>query len=320
MENKVDPSGHIPPESTFTFTVTETHHKTRVDRFLADQFPLYSRSFLKKKIKEGNVTINGAVATKSGAEICTDDSVVIFFPAPKKPDLTSLFDGSYTIDIIHENDHFLIVNKPAGLVVHRPSKLSTEPSLADWITHKYEEVKDVGHIDRPGIVHRLDKDTSGLMIIPRTNYAHNIFGQMFKDRNIHKTYLAIVKGHPDPEGTIDMPIGRHPTQKIKMAPFKTIENHTVRKAVTHYKVLEYFEDSALVEVKPVTGRTHQIRVHFAAIGHPLIGDQVYGTASKFIPRHALHAQALEFEFDKKPFSFSQKAPEDFQKLLALLKK
>ena len=320
MENKTDPHGRIAPDSTFSFLVTDAHHKTRLDRFLTEQFPLYSRSFLQKRIENGNATINNKVATKSGAEICDGDTVVISFPAPKKPDLTSLLDGSSPVEIVDETEHFLIVNKPAGLVVHRPSEHSTEPSLADWITHTYHEIKDVGSIDRPGIVHRLDKDTSGLLIIPRTNYAHNAFGKMFRDRTIHKTYHAVVERHPDPEGSIDMPIGRHPTQKIKMAPFKKIENKTVRAAQTNYKVLEYFDDTALVELKPITGRTHQIRVHFAALGHPLLGDQVYGTKSKFIKRHALHAQGLDFEFDNKPFSFTQEAPKDFQKLITLLKK
>ena len=138
------------------------------------------------------------------------------------------------------------------------------------------------HVDRPGIVHRLDKDTSGLMVVPRTHYAHKYFSTLFRDRQIHKTYYAVVHGHPDAQGTIDFSVGRHPEQRTKMHafPHDYRQDLPMRSAVTHYTVLEYFADSALVELKPVTGRTHQIRVHCTALGHPLIGDPVYGTKIK----------------------------------------
>ena len=139
---------------------------------------------------------------------------------------------------------------------------------------------------------------------------------MFRNRQIQKTYLALVKGHPDKKGTIDLPISRHPTQKIKMSHLSPAG----KAAVSNYKVLEYFNDCTLVEVKPITGRTHQIRVHFAAIGHPLVGDDTYGKKSKLINRQALHAYSLEFDYQDKRFSFSQELPEDFKDAVEKLQK
>ena len=181
----------------------------------------------------------------------------------------------------------------------------------------FKEISKVGESERPGIVHRLDKNTSGIMIIPRKDYVHAIFSEMFKDRKIKKTYLAIVEGHPDPKGTIDLPISRHPTEKIKMSHL----NPAGKDSTTNYSVLEYFEKCSLVELKPTTGRTHQIRVHMAAIGHPLLGDSTYGKESYMIGRHALHANKLEFEYNKELFSFScDEQPEDFKNALEKLRK
>jgi 23S rRNA pseudouridine1911/1915/1917 synthase len=175
----------------------------------------------------------------------------------------------------------------------------------------------VGAQDRPGIIHRLDKDTSGLMIIPRTHHAYNTFGSLFRNRTIHKTYYALVQGHPPKEGFIDLSIGRHPHIRVKMATFdkeKTAhyikKGYRIRTAFTHYRVIKYFTDYALVEFKPTTGRTHQIRVHASAIGHPIIGDETYGSSSVLIQRQALHAAKLQFQFDNEQFSFSINLPDD----------
>ncbi len=316
----VDRNGLIPPNSTFSFIVPEQHHRERLDKFLAQQFALYSRSFFQKVIEDGCVTVNNNAVTKSGASIAQGDTITVTFPPQLKPDLATIAQHAPGIDIVYENEHFFIINKPAGLIVHRPSTHSTQASLADWITHHHQEIKDVGYIDRPGIVHRLDKDTSGLLIIPRTNHAHAQFSHMFKQRMVHKTYRALVSGHPEPEGSIDLFVGRHQTQIVKMAAFRSQgSNSTIREALTHYKVLEYLDNAALLEVKPVTGRTHQIRVHCAALGHPLLGDSVYGSASPLINRHALHAQSLEFTFDGQHFSFSRNPPEDFTHALEQLR-
>ena len=217
---------------------------------------------------------------------------------------------------MHEDPDFYIIEKPAGLMVHRPSTSSVELTLIDWLVHQVPEIINIGHPERPGIVHRLDKNTTGLLIVPRTSRAHMLFSDLFKNRDIKKTYLAVVRGHPEKEGTIELPIGRDPITRNKM----TVNGIEAREAVTRYKVLTYFENAALVEIYPVTGRTHQIRVHFKAIGHPLLGDQLYGTRSPLIKRHALHATQLTFDFKGKPYTFTSTPPQDFELLLSKLKK
>ncbi len=308
--------GLIEAGSRLELQVTADQGGNRLDKFLASQFSLYSRSFFNRLIEEGNVSINDVVERKSGALLKEGDTVTIQFPPSRVVSPKDLeFDPP--VEIIYENPEFLIVSKPAGLVMHAPSVASTVITLVDWLTAHYQDIKDVGYVDRPGIVHRLDKNTSGIVVIPRTNHAHGIFGTMFHDRKVKKVYYAIVEGHPDRFGTIALPIGRDPITKVKMS--ARAHGQKQRDAETRYEVIEYFDNAALVKVMPVTGRTHQIRVHFAAIGHPLIGDATYGKKSKNIDRHALHAQQLDFEFNNTPYTFEKEPPEDFQKFLSRLR-
>ncbi len=308
--------GQIEAGSRLDLAVSHEHVGNRLDKFLAFHFVRYSRSFFNRLIEEGHVSINGKVELKSGVSLKDGDTVTVQFPHPRKIEEKDLkFEPP--VEVVYEHPEFLIISKPAGLVMHAPSELSTVITLVDWLVAHYQDIKEVGYVDRPGIVHRLDKDTSGILIIPRTNHAHGIFGTMFHDRKVKKVYYAIVEGHPDKAGTITLPISRDPITKVKMSA-KSL-GAKLREAETQYEVVEYFDDAALVKVMPVTGRTHQIRVHFAAIGHPLIGDATYGTASKDIGRHALHAQQLSFEFDKEPYTFEKEPPADFQKLIATLR-
>lgn len=310
---------HTNNGSVFTLVVPEGVRNMRLDAFLTVYVPDYSRTFYQKIIAQAYVAVNGK-ASKASALV--KDSDVISVHIPIMPSLHSAELSvqkqealkKLGVSIMHTHPDFFVVNKPADLVVHKPANNSSTLTLVDWLVMHTKEIINVGHPERPGIVHRIDKDTSGLLIIPRSNYAHNIFGSLFKNRAIKKSYVALVKGHPEVQGTIDLPIGRDPIIRNQM----TINGIRAREAITHYKVLKYFSDSALVEVFPVTGRTHQIRVHFKAIGHPLIGDNIYGTKTKSIKRHALHASALTFTFDNNVFHFECPLPQDMQDLVKSL--
>lgn len=316
MSMKIDKL--IAPESSFEFIVTPAYDNQRIDKYITAQFPLYSRTFFNRLIDEGCLRINGVVITKSSTSVYQGNRVTITFP-PARP-MPSAAQGNLGIDILFKHPHFLIINKPEAVLVHPPSMASKEPTVVDWILAHFKDMQKVGYIDRPGIVHRLDKDTSGILIIPRTNHAHSVFGDMFRERSIEKTYYAVVQGHPPKQGTIDLAIGRCPITRTKMtAKVHPQSSMKMRHATTHYRVLEYFDDAALLEVKPITGRTHQIRVHLAAIGYPIIGDALYGKKSKLIPRQALHAYSLAFQFEGKPYTFTQEPPADFQKLVTSLR-
>lgn len=315
--------GLVQPCAVFEFVVSAGQARTRIDRFLAEQFPLYTRSFFQQLIEKAKVSINGITSKKSGVILKEGQLVIVTFPAARSTDKTQFDSKSAGIQVVYESDLFLIINKPAGLLVHSPHHLSNEVTLIDWLLHHYQEIQDVGYVDRPGIVHRLDKDTSGLLIVPRTQHAHAIFGNMFRERYMHKTYHAIVEGHPLRTGTINLAIGRDPAYKTRMRAFKNDTEYPGvhrRDATSHYTVLSYFKDHSLVEVKPISGRTHQIRVHFSAIGHPLLGDTIYGKESKLLKRHALHAHKLSFAFHNTEHDFTQELPEDLQGLIALLQK
>lgn len=302
----------------FKLTVEQDAPQERIDTFLHQQFPHYTRSFFHRAIEDGYIKINGIVAKKSGAPVKPGDVVDIMFPLKRNVTAEMITAADIPVKTIFTHPHFMIIEKPAGLLAHPTTSTSNEISLSDWLRHHIKDIEHVGSVDRPGIIHRLDKLTSGLMIIPRTNYAYQQFGSIFRDRAIEKTYYAIVSGHPEKEGTIDLPIGRDPIVRNKMTTYRSLDvaKSKARHAVTHYVIEQYYEDAALARVTLETGRTHQIRVHFAAIGHPIVGDIMYGTKSPLIARQALHAAELAFTFDNEPFSFKIDLPEDMTKLLA----
>ncbi len=303
-----------------TVTAAPDQPKERLDVFLHEQFPAYSRSFFNRAIMDGLVQVNGSVITKTGFTIAPNSVVSITFPAKREVSAQMVERANFPIQVIAEHEHFMIINKPAGLLVHPTTSTSNEITLMDWLLCNVEQIAEVGCVARPGIIHRLDKLTSGLMIIPRTNYAYTQFGTMFRDRTMSKTYLAVVQGHPPREGTIDLAIARHHIERNRMTTVAKDEpiRMKTRHAVTHYAVERYFADAALLRVTLETGRTHQIRVHMAAIGHPIIGDVLYGTKSPLIARQALHAYELAFTFDGKPYTFVAELPEDMQVLLTHL--
>ena len=319
----MEKEGLIAPNSIFTFTRQHGEEVMRIDRYLTQQFPLYSRSFFKKLIEEGFIAVNEIVTLKQSTPVNPLDTIHVRFPSERIVESDAVCARNLNVEVLYTHEHFFIISKPAGLIVHPPTTKSMAVTLVDWLLVYHNDIKDVGYVDRPGIVHRLDKETSGIMVIPRTNNAHGFFSNQFEHRLISKKYIALVQGHPQKTGTVSLPIGRHPIQRTKMYAFPedeaAIHRGPKRSATTHYTVLEYFAQSALVEVAPITGRTHQIRTHFAAIGHSIIGDPVYGCKSKQIKRQALHAHSLSFTFMDIAYTFSAPLPEDFQKLIVLEK-
>lgn len=294
----------IQENGTFSLKIPQEQAGLRIDIFLTLQLPMFSRSLIKKLLTNKQVVINHTTPAKPSYVIKHNDTITLLsIPTPIERLSKKVF-TNLGIEIIAQHPDFLIINKPAGLVVHPPEQTFTDVALTDWLVQEFPHIIDVGESARPGIVHRLDRNTSGIMIIALTNVAYQTFTQMFKDRKIQKTYIALVMGHPEKAGSINYVISRHPVQKNMMHAFTGIsESNQARDAQTDYKVLQYFDTYSLVEIKPKTGRTHQIRVHFKAIGHPLMGDTVYGSSSKKIDYHALHAQNLEFEYQGKLYQF-----------------
>jgi len=315
----------VEPNSKHMFVVKESEEGQRLDLYLSNQFPSYSRSYFGGLIGHNRVKLNEKTVCKKGTPLRPNDKILVTFPKLKK-DPAIIKEGveKLNIQLVHENPHFLILNKPHNLLVHAPHPQSTAITMVDWLIAKFEEIKHVGYGDKPGIVHRLDKNTTGLLIVTRNNCSHAYFSYLFKERKIKKRYLAIVKGHPEKEGEINLDLARHPTIRNKMTHVTSGNipqiRGRIRQSKTIYKVREYFDNCSLVEVYPVTGRTHQIRVHFSAIGHPLIGDPVYGEKSKIIDRQALHANKLEFVFEDETYQFEQNIPDDFQDALCHLQK
>lgn len=243
-------------------------------------------------MRDGHVTVNDASA-KPSSIVHAGDTVVVTVPPPTP---TKLVAQDIPITVVYEDEHLLVVDKPAGLTVH-PAPGHPDGTLVNALLSLLPDLPGIGGEMRPGIVHRLDKDTSGLMMVAKNDAAHRSLTRQLKDRTVHKTYVALLTGRlKDDAGVIDGAIGRHPKQRKRMA---IVEGG--RASLTEYRVVRrYVERGALgaatlVEAHPVTGRTHQIRVHFASLGHPLVGDPVYGKRSGLVGRHFLHAARLAFD-------------------------
>ena len=275
----------------------------RLDLFLREKIPQLSRSRIQKAIKDGRVKVNGLIG-RPGQKLKPQEVVEISVEEKAAP--SDLEAQPIELEVIYEDKQILVINKPFGLVVH-PGAGLTGGTLANGLIFYYPEIKEVGSPLRPGIVHRLDKDTSGLIVVARTQAAYNSLRQQFEDRTVEKIYLGLARGRfKEKEGIIDLPVGRHPALRQKMS----VKSKKPRVALTRYEVLREFRHSTFLALKPLTGRTHQLRVHLAAIGHPLVGDSRYGQtqgnrrrqerrlflhAFRLSFRHPLSGEKVEFE-------------------------
>lgn len=265
----------------------------RLDLWLADRLPDFSRSRLQKLISDGQVTLNGQVCSSKKATVKAGDRVQVTVPAALPLDLQP---ESIPLEILYEDDHLLILNKPQGLVVH-PAPGHDNGTLVNALLAHCGNLAGIGGVQRPGIVHRLDKDTSGAIAIAKTDQAHQNLQHQFQVKTARREYLAVVYGAPREErGTIDQPIGRHPVDRKKMAIVP--EEKGGRRAVTHWQVQERLGNYTLINFALETGRTHQIRVHSTSIGHPIVGDGVYGPGRSVgvnLSGQALHAWKLRLQ-------------------------
>ena len=284
----------------------------RLDRYLFQRYPEYSRTYFQDTIDKKKVFVNDKLISKGSHLLKKDD--VITFSFTIRENFAQVKPQDVAFEIIDKQDDFLIINKPAGLVVHSSTHNQGEISLVHGLLHRFQEFSAFNESDRPGIVHRLDRDTSGLIIVARHEKALMALCALFKQRKVGKTYLAVVHGTPEKQGKIDYPIGRHPNKSHKMS---HLGFHS-KPALTRYNTLAYYKNSALVAANLITGRTHQIRVHFSSIGHGLLGDQIYGRNSQLIKRQALHSWKLTFEYKGVNYSYTCPIPQDMKELLGAL--
>jgi 23S rRNA pseudouridine1911/1915/1917 synthase len=324
-----------------TLVVPDDDAGTRLDRFVTSQIASLSRSRVQALIKAGHVVIDGVTATDAGHKVMARDAVAVTLPPPEPAEPQA---EAIALDVVYEDRDVIVVDKPAGLVVHPAAGHAHGTLVNALIAHCGDSLSGIGGVRRPGIVHRLDKDTSGLLVVAKNDAAHKVLSEQFaahgEDGRLQRTYLALVWGAlPRPRGAIDAPLGRSASNRVKMA---VVPEAAGRRAVTHYELVETFSDAegkplaTLVRLQLETGRTHQIRVHLAHIGHPVLGDAVYAAGYKTsatrlsaegqaaltaLGRQALHAAELGFAHPRsgKALHFASALPADMARLFAALK-
>ncbi len=289
----------------------------RLDKFLVGCLPDFSRARLQGLIADGFVRVDGVPAKKSGQMIEAGTQVEVRIPPPEP---TGLIAEEIPLDIVFENDDLIVVNKPAGMVVH-PAAGHSSGTLVNAVLGYDPEFGEISGEERPGVVHRLDKETSGLIVMAKNDAAHRWLQDQFRLRKVEKVYLALVDGAPPtPMGRVEAAIGRDPSHRKKMA---ILPPGKGREAVSEYKTLESFKSHTLLEFHPLTGRTHQIRLHCAFLECPIVGDKVYGRKSQSVQldRHFLHAARLKITLpgEKKPRQFEAPLPEDLEAVLVDLR-
>lgn len=293
------------------------HYGIRIDRFLSEQLPEHSRSYIQKLIKDGQVSIEGK-AVKSNYKITGSEEIALLIPDQVIPDILP---EDIPLDILYEDQDLIVINKPKGMVVHPATGHYSGTLVNALMYHCKDELSGINGVMRPGIVHRIDRNTTGSLLVCKNDFAHNAIAEQLKVHSITRRYRAIVHGNlKDDQGTVDAPIGRHPIDRKKMA----IEPRNGRDAITHYHVLERFGNYTYIECQLETGRTHQIRVHMSSIHHPIVGDDVYGPAKcpfSDLQGQTLHAQVLGFIHPRtgEYMEFSAPLPEYFENLLTKLR-
>ena len=300
------------------YEVTAEEDGLRLDQYIAGRCMDLSRSYIQKLIKESRVTINKNIQTKTKTAVQESDIVNVFLPDPKELEIKP---QDIPLDILYEDNDVLVVNKPKGMVVH-PAPGHYEDTLVNAVLyHCRDNLSGINGVLRPGIVHRIDKDTTGALIVCKNDKAHQKIADQLRAHTITRSYRAIVYNNfSDDEGMINAPIGRHPTNRKK----RMVTEKNSKEAITHYKVLDHLNHKFnYIECRLETGRTHQIRVHMSHIGHPLLGDEVYGPAnSKFknLQGQTLHAATLGFihPTTEEYMEFSAPLPDYFEKLLKTL--
>lgn len=288
----------------------------RIDRYLSDQCEELSRSYLQKLLKDGGVSVNGN-AVKSNYKVTFGDQITLNVPDAVEPEIEA---EPMDLDIVYEDSDIILINKPKGMVVHPAAGHYSGTLVNGLMYHCKEDLSGINGVMRPGIVHRIDMDTTGVLIVCKNDKSHNAIAEQLKVHSITRKYYALVHGTLKEEnGTINAPIGRHPIDRKKMS----INEKNGKEAVTHYRVLRRFRRFTYVECQLETGRTHQIRVHMASIGHPLLGDQVYGPAKcpfNGLQGQCLHAGVLGIihPTSAEYMEFSAPLPDYFENLLRKL--
>ncbi|WP_132243022.1 RluA family pseudouridine synthase [Marinisporobacter balticus] len=287
----------------------------RLDLYLSDALADMSRSFIQKLIEKGKIKINGKPIKIKKHKIKANDVIEIEIPEPERLKIEA---ENIPVEIIYEDDDLLVVNKPQGMVVH-PAPGNYQGTLVNALMYHCKNLSSINGVIRPGIVHRIDKDTSGLLMVAKNDQAHKCLAEQLKEHSINRKYIALVYGNiKEEKGTIQAPIGRDPNNRLKMA---VVERNS-KDAITHFRVLKRFKGYTLIEAKLETGRTHQIRVHMTYINHPLVGDPVYGPSKqKFrLKGQMLHAKTLGFRHPAKGtfMEFQADLPDYFTKLIKML--
>ena len=317
-------------EKIYEIVVPENQQRERLDQFLVNRLEKISRAQIQKLIKHQKITVNGA-NVKPSYQVIGGEKIEIHIP-PYKP--SELVPENIPLDIIYEDEHLLVLNKKAGMVVH-PAYGNLQGTLANALVYHSKSLSTLSGEFRPGLVHRLDKDTSGVLVVAKNDYIHSLLSQQFAEHTTEREYRALVWGHFDePTGRIESFINRSPKDRTRMV----ISDTKGKWAVTNYEVIEVFPLVSYIRLRLETGRTHQIRVHMSAKGHPVLGDQTYGGRNKqtiqhnqqdqqlarklleMMPRQALHAKTLGFfhPVTHKKMMFDSEIPEDIQKVLAFL--